>query len=176
MEGDRRDFLEIMADIVRERPAVTARELSAICGWSEPKSVYYWLRKGHYRGLNHFKETILAQVRQRLELHETMSEYGSGVTWPLPGVSFAYLWSSREAYPFVSPGDVLIGNPHPPFRDGELLLYRDQTGLRLAHCYRDNGELRHAPIGPDAGLRQGIPHDLIGRVTGIVRPLWPQGS
>lgn len=171
MEGERRDVLDQMAEIVRSKPAISARELAVICGWSEPKSVYYWLRKGRYRGLNHFKECVLTREPPPLELRESPAEYGTGVQWPLPGVSFAYRWPSGDAHPFICAGDVLLGSPHPPFRDGDLLLYREAGRLRLAHCYHDNGELRHAPLGAGASLRSGMPRDLIGRVTGVVRPL-----
>lgn len=171
MEGERRDFLEQMADLVRQQPAISARELAGLCGWSEPKSVYYWLRKGRYRGLKHFKDIVLAQAEPAIQLREPEAEYGTNVGWPLPGVSFAYRWTSADAHPFVCAGDLLLGNPHPPFRDGELLLYREAGRLRLAHFYRSDGGTRHAPIGRGAGLRAGMPSELIGRVTGIVRTL-----
>ncbi len=159
-----------MAQLVRQRPTISGRELASSCGFAEPKSLYYHLRKHGYRGLNHFKESVLRPPDQTLQLAEDAAAYaGEEAPWPPTDVAFAYRWFTLDAMPFVSPGDLVLGNAMRPWREGELLLYREEGRLRLAHYYEDDSAPRYAPLGRAPGLREGEPPGLIGRVTGIFR-------
>ncbi|MDA8344037.1 MAG: hypothetical protein M0Z66_00995 [Thermaerobacter sp.] len=164
-----------MAELVRARPTISGREIAASCGFAEPKSLYYHLRKHGYRGLNHFKEIVLRPADRTLPLAEDPAVYAGGgeAAWPPADVAFAYRWLSLDALPLVAPGDLLVGNALTPWREGDLLLYREAGRLRLAHFYLSDGAPRHAPLGREPGLREGEPRDLIGRITGILRTLVP---
>ena len=167
------DPIARMAQFVREHPAISGRELAARCGFAEPKSLYYHLRKHGYRGLNHFRESVLRAGEKSMPLAEPAAVYAGGAQadWPPDDVAFAYRWLSLDALPLVAPGDLLLGNALAPWREGDILLYREAGRLRLAHFYENDGAPRHAPIGREPGLRDGEPRDLIGRVTGILRTL-----
>ena len=52
-------MLDRMAQIIRENPTATVREIAAQLGFSEEKSVYYWLQKERFRGLKEFKRAVL---------------------------------------------------------------------------------------------------------------------
>lgn len=53
--------LDKMTSVVREDPSITVKELTRKMGFSEQKSIYYWLAKQGYRGLREFKRAVLAQ-------------------------------------------------------------------------------------------------------------------
>ncbi len=164
-----------MAQLVRERPTISGREIAAACGFAEPKSLYYHLRKHGYRGLNHFKESVLRPDEGALPLAEDEAVYAGGgqVPWPPPDVAFAYRWLSLDALPLVAPGDLVLGNAIGPWREGELLIYREAGRLRLARFFLNDGAPRHAPVGRTPGLHSGEPEGLIGRVTAILRTTLP---
>ncbi|MCL6451841.1 MAG: S24 family peptidase [Acetobacteraceae bacterium] len=53
------DILEKMARMIRDNPSITVRELATRLGYSEGKSVYYWLEKARFYGLKDFKRAVL---------------------------------------------------------------------------------------------------------------------
>lgn len=164
-----------MAALVRERPTISGRELALRCGFAEPKSLYYHLHKLGFQGLKQFKESVLRPADPALLLAEGQAAYAGGkeAAWPPADVAFAYQWLSRDAMPLIAPGDLVLGNAHAPWQEGDLLLYREAGRLRIAHYYIDEGTPRHAPLGREPGLRDGEPVNLIGRVTGVLRSLVP---
>ncbi|MCL4493529.1 MAG: hypothetical protein M1294_01785 [Firmicutes bacterium] len=53
------DVLNRMAYLILEDPFITAAELSHKLGYSEEKTIYYWLAKAHYQGLQAFKRAVV---------------------------------------------------------------------------------------------------------------------
>lgn len=53
------DVLQRMSQLVRERPAITVRELADALGYSQERSVYYWLNKADFRGIRQFRDAVL---------------------------------------------------------------------------------------------------------------------
>ncbi len=51
--------LEKIIALVRARPTITVRELARELGFSEERSVYYWLRKAGHKGLKSLKEQVV---------------------------------------------------------------------------------------------------------------------
>lgn len=48
-----------MAEIVRQHPTITARQLADKMRYAQEKSIYYWLDKAGYQGLQQFKSAVL---------------------------------------------------------------------------------------------------------------------
>ncbi len=72
------EVLNRMAYLILEDPFITAAELSQKLGYSEEKTIYYWLSKAHYQGLQAFKRAVVGG-RFRLPAHaarENHSHYG----------------------------------------------------------------------------------------------------
>ncbi|OLZ09680.1 hypothetical protein [Sulfobacillus thermosulfidooxidans] len=72
------EVLNRMAYLILEDPFITAAELSQKLGYSEEKTIYYWLAKAHYQGLQAFKRAVVGG-RFRLPAQiakETVSQYG----------------------------------------------------------------------------------------------------
>ncbi len=53
------EVLNRMAYLILEDPFITAAELSQKLGYSEEKTIYYWLAKAHYQGLQAFKRAVV---------------------------------------------------------------------------------------------------------------------
>lgn len=56
------DVLDQLAAKVRQNPAVTVQEAARALGYSEAKSIYYWLHKARFRGFKEFKKAVLTGV------------------------------------------------------------------------------------------------------------------
>jgi len=48
-----------IAGLIRDNPSITVREIANALGYSEEKSVYYWLEKARFRGIREFKRAVL---------------------------------------------------------------------------------------------------------------------
>ena len=57
--SDRHRPVDRMAEIILARPSVTARQLAQELGFAQERSVYYWLRKAGYGGLQSFRAAVL---------------------------------------------------------------------------------------------------------------------
>ncbi|NMA61519.1 MAG: hypothetical protein GX956_06545 [Firmicutes bacterium] len=55
------DYLTHMAALIKQNPSITVRELAAELSFADSKSVYYWLEKGNYGGINEFKRQVLSE-------------------------------------------------------------------------------------------------------------------
>jgi len=53
------DILDRMASLIVENPTITGRELARKLDYAQEKSVYYWLNKAGYKGINDFKQLVL---------------------------------------------------------------------------------------------------------------------
>ncbi len=54
------DYLSQMANLIRENPSITVREIARELQFADSKSVYYWLDKHNFHGINEFKRYVLA--------------------------------------------------------------------------------------------------------------------
>lgn len=53
------DNLEKMAELIRQNPSITVKGLAKKLGYSEERSIYYWLEKAHFKGIKAFKHAVL---------------------------------------------------------------------------------------------------------------------
>jgi hypothetical protein len=53
------NVLERIAFLIRENPSITVQEIATRLGYSEEKSIYYWLEKSKYYGIKEFKKAVL---------------------------------------------------------------------------------------------------------------------
>jgi len=53
------ELLERMAQAIRNNPSITVRELARRMGYSEERSVYYWLKKAGFLGIRDFRNAVL---------------------------------------------------------------------------------------------------------------------
>ncbi|HHT01547.1 MAG TPA: hypothetical protein GXZ96_02470 [Firmicutes bacterium] len=51
--------LKQMAKLILQNPSITVRELANTLGYSEEKSIYYWLEKANFFGIKQFKQAVL---------------------------------------------------------------------------------------------------------------------
>ena len=56
------DYLSQMANLVRENPSITVREIARELQFADNKSVYYWLEKHNFHGINEFKRVVLSDA------------------------------------------------------------------------------------------------------------------
>ncbi|MCR4399240.1 MAG: hypothetical protein NUV93_09805 [Firmicutes bacterium] len=52
-------MLERIAQAIRDDPSATAKDIARRLGYSEEKSIYYWLEKGQFKGLREFRHAVL---------------------------------------------------------------------------------------------------------------------
>lgn len=100
-----------MRAVVRAHPTITVHELAREMGYSEDRSVYYWLRKAGFRGLRDFKESVLTD----------QSDVVGELTYDEYGTHF-HIIETSEFSPWLLPGDRLIVDPTQRPRDGSLVL------------------------------------------------------
>lgn len=152
------DTLRTMASFIRANPTATVRELAAHLGFSEERSVYYWLQKVGYRGLREFKRHVIAGSafieNSAGEAREDEAEYALSRT----------VVTSSEYTPWILPGDRLeIATKRQP-ADGDLVVV-DLPGAR--------GALRRF-YGRNALIHPAKPHEVdrldekAGRLNGVV--------
>ena len=138
--------LEKIVSLIRAQPAITVRELARELGFSEERSVYYWLRKAGHRGLKTFKTEVLWE-RGRLDERDPPESDGSAA----PGIvhegarvySPHVLTIATRAYePWVRAGDELHVDPGAVPVNGDLVLV-DLPGEAdaLRRCYSHAAEL-----------------------------------
>jgi len=143
---DRLEVLDRMAALIRENPSITVREIAARLGYSEERSVYYWLEKARYYGIRSFRRAVLTGQYRPHQFGEYVSEDGAeAVTIRIargltaqntpqftgeklilgPGVaegSFAVRLQSDVPDMGFFRGDVLVADPSSAPLPGELVL------------------------------------------------------
>lgn len=55
------NYLTQMATLIKQNPSITVRELATELSFADSKSVYYWLDKGNYTGINEFRRKVLSE-------------------------------------------------------------------------------------------------------------------
>lgn len=177
-----------MARLIIQNPTISVKELASRLGYSQEKSVYYWLERAGFKGIKDFREKVL-KGEYDPHLHstpvETMANMGRevpGTPLVLPSLpyraqrtlgegSFAHPLETDEYSPFAVKGDILIVDPTRKPHDGQLVLtdrntlarcYSTTTGVMLAHPCRAHVS---SVDSEEAEAR------IIGPVVYILRPL-----
>lgn len=108
-----------MRSLIRAHPTMTVHELAEAMGYSEDRSIYYWLRKAGHKGLRDFKAEILAERRYETEPTRSaidLSDFsGAGYTQSV------HVVRTSEYVPWLLPGDRLVLDQDLPLEDGRLV-------------------------------------------------------
>lgn len=126
------NYLTHMATLIKQNPSITVRELATELRFADSKSVYYWLEKGKYSGINDFKRQVLSESVPHPSSYQLEIE---GVThylvilplfewnpkekrprgeWfyfhrkPLPQGLYALQIDTDQYYPWIKKNDILI--------------------------------------------------------------------
>lgn len=194
--SERHPPVDRMAEIILQRPAVTARQLAQELGFAQERSVYYWLRKAGFAGLKSFRAAVLTgkypvatAAPQRPLRAARVAEvplvsvapsppaapHGYVVTTqPVSHGAFALTVDSDDYRPLVERNDVLLIDPGQPPADGDLVLV--QAGPDSLVLCRMYPESRPRFVHPITGrpLRMAAygttdSATVLGRVVGLQR-------
>lgn len=61
------ETLAHMAALIRENPSITVREIANEMRFADNKSVYYWLGKANFKGIQDFKKNVLGTDSSTVE-------------------------------------------------------------------------------------------------------------
>ena len=157
------DTLRAMASFIRANPTATVRELAAHMGFSEERSVYYWLHKLGFRGLKEFKRHVITG--------RGLGEAGAGEARE-EEADYAFteqVVTTSEYSPWILPGDRLEVAPKRPPVDGDLVLV-DLPGAKAAlRRYYGRSTLVHPARPHDVRRLDGEAARLVGVVVRLVR-------
>jgi hypothetical protein len=181
-----------MARVILDNPSAGARELADALGYSEPKTVYYWLNKDGLRGVKELRRRVLRgevlpfaaggrrQAAERLapyggRLPLAVSLTGRGepvfgdleVALPRTSASaFAMHWSAALPPPLAAES-VLVVDPGADVSDGDLVLALDPDGA--PGLWRLYGRLLVSAVDPRRVLDgDGAAVRRVGRVLQVV--------
>lgn len=196
-ETERHEYVNTMAEIILERPTATAKQLARELGFSQERSVYYWLRKAGFAGLTDFRTAVITgeyrvavtaspgtvplRARQVAELPLLASEATSDVpvdyvitTRSVSPDAFAVTVDSDDYRPLIERNDILLVDPDESPLDGDLaLVRRGNEPPTLCRIYvLPKFWYVHPVTGqPLAKFIDGEPPDvqLLGRVIGLQR-------
>ncbi len=179
------DYLTKMANLVRENPSITVREIARALQFADSKSVYYWLDKHHFRGINEFKREVLSDphlftegltvavndsalylARAALYSWNPKEKKPVGEWWflhdhPYPQGLFAVRVGDRSFSPWLMPDDILIIEKHSQTQTDDWILLSNQRTYFLGVTVA-GGVL----IDPRTG--EQFPNDF-GRMGRIIR-------
>jgi len=149
------DYLSKMADLVRENPSITVREIASALQFADSKSVYYWLDKHHFRGINEFKREVLSDPKlftegltiavNNRELYlaraplyswnpkekNPVGEWCFLYNHPHPQGIFAVRVGDRNFSPWLMPNDILIVERHNHNRADDWILLSNRQSYFL---------------------------------------------
>lgn len=155
------DTLRTMASFIRANPTATVRELAAHMGFSEERSVYYWLHKLGFRGLKDFKRHVITERGAGAVEEAREEEANYALTQQVVTTS--------EYTPWILPGDRLEVAPKRPPADGDLVLV-DLPGAKAAlRRYYGRSTLVHPARPHDIHRLDGGTARLVGVVVRLVR-------
>lgn len=195
--SERHPPVDRMAEIILQRPAVTARQLAQELGFAQERSVYYWLRKAGFAGLKSFRAAVLTgkypvatAAPQRPLRAARVAEvplvsaapsppaapHGYVVTTqPVSHGAFALTIDSPDYRPVVEPDDVLLIDPDQEPEDGDLVVIQAGSGQPLlCRTYpRSRPRFVHPVTGRPLALSPGYgpvaEAKVLGRVIGLQR-------
>lgn len=189
-----KDALQKIARLIATNPSITVKQIAREMGYSEEKSVYYWLEKGRYYGIKQFKKAVLTgefqrKPRDRSEIKDRgfslvpedlpvargftpdgkplLVDVPSHYSRNLGESMYAWVVKGTEYSPFLKTDDVLVIDPDAQVSDGDLVLLVRDSRPEIRWYYR--GNLFVHPLNPHDVLRdQSSPS---GKVSNIVRNL-----
>ncbi|NPV71201.1 MAG: hypothetical protein HPY55_11265 [Firmicutes bacterium] len=162
-------MLEQIAQVIREDPSVTVKDIARKLGYSEEKSVYYWLEKGQFKGLRDFRHAVLTGRFPRGSYIVGAGDPAKdpGATYPLHEVplitsfspegrpipssqnvssmvpasrdTFGFILGTDEYSPFLVRGDVLLVDPPASVGQGDLVLVNSEGNPRIVRFYSAGG-------------------------------------
>ena len=187
------DVLQRMSQLVRERPAITVRELADALGYSQERSVYYWLNKADFRGIRQFRDAVLrgewggsAGIRSQVGGYELplyrMSQLPFDRDQPPPSSrrlvvetppapeAFAVEVEGSEYAPVIEPQDQLVIDPASEPRDGDLVLVLLKgSGPAIRRIFGQNPTWLTHPSRPRPFEAYPSRPVILGRISRLVR-------
>lgn len=153
--------IDRIANLILEDPLITAGRIAHRLGYAEEKTVYYWLHKSRFGGLNAFKKAVLhgqflpqdtaaeepGGLYGRLPVADEWTRDGTpvfgGETLAVPSGSPAELiWRySGPALPTILPQDLLVLARLDPNLRSTWIVVRTETGIALRTAYFHSGHL-----------------------------------
>lgn len=161
--------IDKLIELVKHDPAITVAELAACLGYSEEKSVYYWLEKAGYSGIREFKRDVLGKERSRINVAD-YSEESAPTREKVGGNPFTFRVTSSQYAPLFLEGDVLIVDPMAALASGDLVLVSQASGSFIMRYYRtDKQVLLTGLADPSKVVQPGSDATILGRVTKLIR-------
>lgn len=149
------DYLSQMANLIRENPGITVREIANALQFADNKSVYYWLEKNNFHGINDFKRVVLSDLQRftdglSVKINDSRSylvraplfawdpskkdpvgEWCFLYNHPDPRGIFAVLVGDQSFSPWLMPQDILIVDEHGTGENDEWILLVGDRGYCL---------------------------------------------
>jgi len=190
-----KEALERIAQLIQSNPAITVKQIAREMGYSEEKSVYYWLEKEKYYGIKEFKRAVLtgefykiqrragghAQLMDRafglipgdMPMARTFTTDGKPVLMGIPGHYSRTLGESvytlvirgNDYFPFLQADDLLVIDPEAKIDDGDLVVFVVDSKPEFRLAYP--GNLYVHPLNP-RDIQTGT-QPCAGKVTHLVR-------
>lgn len=137
-----------MATLIKQNPSITVRELATELRFADSKSVYYWLEKGNFGGINEFKRQVLSDEQPhpssfRLEIEgiqhylvvlplldwnprqkDPVGEWYHFHNHPQPRGLFALRVGTNQFGPWFSEQDILVISEGTPCQEDAWVLLR----------------------------------------------------
>lgn len=166
--------LEKMIALVKRDPAITVAELASSLGYSEEKSVYYWLEKAGYGGIRELKRDVLGEERVKAEHSELADVLAlqQGTGGRTTGNPFTFTVPSSQYVPLFLENDVLIIDPVAAPRNGDYVLvsYISSPTIMRYYCI-DDREVLAGVHDPQRILKPGANITILGRISRLIRTL-----
>lgn len=144
-------MIDRIANLILEDPLITAGRIAHKLGYAEEKTVYYWLQKSHFAGLNAFKKAVLrgrylpqdaalqesALLYGRLPVANIFSDEGApvfhGETLAVPsGIPAELVWRySGPPVPNIVPDDLLVLSRIDPNQQTAWVVAHTEQGMAL---------------------------------------------
>ncbi len=153
--------IDRIANLILEDPLITAHRIAHRLGYAEEKTVYYWLHKSHFGGLNAFKKAVLhgqflpqdtvaeeaGGLYGRLPVTDEWTEDGQpifqGDTLAVPsGAPAELIWRySGPSLPNILPQDLLVLTRLDPNIKSPWVVVRTATDIALRMAVMHGGHL-----------------------------------
>src|SRR5579875_3765824 len=182
------DNVRKMARAIMDNPSATGRQLAEALGYSEPKSIYYWLKKDGLSGVRDLRRKVFRgelgdqpfQAREpspapeagRLPLAVSLTAAGEpvfgGGEWTYPtdsGRRFAIALKPEGWMVGRAERVVAVVDPAAPVRPGDLVLTADPEGQPQIWRTANAGQVRVLVNLADPARVQPWPHGASGQVT-----------
>jgi SOS-response transcriptional repressor LexA len=186
-------IIDDIARLVLQDPNLSARGIAKKLGYSEQKSVYYWLKKAGFRGLKDFRHAVLRGrypvVPSNISSTEMVRDVPNAKSLPLyddeqqvplgdlssvldrGDNSFAVLVSRKDLCTEAKAGDVLLIDPEARIFQGDLVATNVKGKMTLTRVHY--GAMSDTPVYVSSGRNGGvvIPEIVVGKVVHLLKRL-----